>query len=150
MEWVSPASAPMFERVFHLGRRGARLSIEHMFYGEGRGRMATSSSVRFLAPGEAARRSTRRNATSHPRLGSPQAHPARQVAPGNIARVTSCVAVRPAVAAPRLLALKVAAVSLLAVVGGVASVVQFAAAVQPDPAYEYVAGDPGWAHVDNP
>ncbi|HJE52163.1 MAG TPA: hypothetical protein K8V15_09375 [Tessaracoccus flavescens] len=46
------------------------------------------------------------------------------------------------------LQVKVAAVALLAVVGAGVSVQQFAAMTQPDPAVTYVAGDPGWAHVN--
>ena len=50
----------------------------------------------------------------------------------------------------RLLAVKVAAVGLLAAVGVAVTAAQFVGTSQPDPAVQYVAGDPAWAHVSQP
>jgi hypothetical protein len=50
----------------------------------------------------------------------------------------------------RLLGVKLAAVGIVAAFGVAVCVPQFAAMTQPDPAREYVAGHPAWAHVDHP
>ncbi len=84
-----------------------------------------------------------------PDLRLPQAHPSRPVAPGRVGRVASCVAVRPQ-PQPRWLAAKVVGLCLLALVGVGVSAGEFASMATPDPAREYVAGHPAWAHVDNP
>lgn len=87
---------------------------------------------------------------ARPAVRLPRAHPARPAAPGAISAVKSCAVGAPEPRSPWL-ALKVAAVSVLAVVGGAVSVAQFVGgATAPDPAVQYVAGDPAWAHVTQP
>ena len=46
--------------------------------------------------------------------------------------------------------MKVAVVGLLAAVGVAVTAAQFVGMSQPDPAVQYVAGDPAWAHVSQP
>ncbi|MFT3887036.1 MAG: hypothetical protein QM713_02575 [Arachnia sp.] len=85
-----------------------------------------------------------------PALGAPVAHPRRRPAPGRTGTVASCVvnpAPRPAALGLRL---KVAAVGIVAAFGVAVCVPQFVAMSHPDPAKEYVAGHPAWAHVDHP
>lgn len=78
------------------------------------------------------------------------AHPPRQIR-GMVRGSVAACSVRRAAPAPRvspLLRLKVFALGLLAVVGGVVGVTGYVQAISPDPAVDYVSGDPGWAHVE--
>lgn len=113
--------------------------------------MTTSSAVRFQVVGTASRRVIAASPGARPALHLPQAHPSRPAAPGRTRVVASCAVGRPAAPRSPWLAAKVAVVSLLAVFGGAVSVTQLVGgAVSPDPAVQYVAGDPGWAHVTQP
>lgn len=113
--------------------------------------MTTQSAVRFQVVGTPGRRVVATSPVARPAVHLPQARPARQAAPGRAAAVASCAVVRPAAARSPWLAVKVAAVSVLAVLGGAVSVTQLVGdAIHPDPAVEYVAGDPGWVHVTHP
>ena len=85
-----------------------------------------------------------------PRLNAPVAHPQRRVAVGRVGQVSSCVAAPAPRPVPRVLRLKVAAVGIVAAFGVAVCIPQFAAMAQPDPAKDYVAGHPAWAHVDHP
>ena len=85
-----------------------------------------------------------------PRFNAPVAHPRRPVAAGRVGQVSSCVAAPAPRPASRVLGLKLAAVGIVAAFGVAVCVPQFAAMTQPDPAKEYVAGHPAWAHVDHP
>lgn len=99
------------------------------------------------------RRSERRDVgevpLSRPVVGAPTAAPTR-------IRVTGRPQHRPVscrVASPRarrnalVMRIKVATIGLLALVGVGASAAEFASWSHPDPAVDYVAGDPAWAHV---
>lgn len=107
-----------------------------------------ANAVQFQVVSTGARRVVKSAHSGRPSLRSPQAHPDRPVAPGRVAVASSCAAVTKPVRPSAWLQVKVAAVALLAVVGAGVSVQQFAAMTQPDPAVTYVAGDPGWAHVN--
>lgn len=111
---------------------------------------STTTSFRVVTTGD--RRRVVTAPAARPDLRLPRVHPARPVAPGRMGAVSSCATSRPAVAAPSglWLRLKVATVGLLALAGVAASASSFVAMTQPDPARGYVAGDPAWAHVDNP
>lgn len=110
--------------------------------------MTTATAARFTVTRAGDRRVVITTAAGRPDLRLPEAHPARRPQPGRTASVASCAAVRPARVSP-LLALKVAAVGALTVLGTVVSVQNLALA-EPDPALGYVAGDPAWAHVTQP
>lgn len=89
--------------------------------------------------------------TASPRTAArtPLARPVRGLTPGHTRTTASCSLVVPA-ARPRVdivTGLKVSLVAVVALVGAVASGVEFASWAEPDPAVEYVAGDPAWAHV---
>ncbi|HHT11812.1 MAG TPA: hypothetical protein GX013_01395 [Propionibacterium sp.] len=113
--------------------------------------MTTSNAVRFQVVGTPRRRVVAVSPGARPDLHLLQAHPARQAAPGRTSAVAACAVSRPAAVQSPWLAAKVAVVSLLAVVGGAVSVTQLiGGAVNPDPSVQYVAGDPGWAHVAQP
>lgn len=109
--------------------------------------MTTASAVRFQVAESGARRVV--VSAGRPDLRSPKAHPARPVSAGRVGSATSCVVDRPEPKASPWLMLKVAAVGLIAVIGGAVSV-QGLVLAEPDPALEYVAGDPAWAHVTLP
>lgn len=106
-----------------------------------------TAAVRYHV-GAPSRRPVTTAPAARPDLRVPLGRPASLPAPGRRASVASC-----AVASPeprqRWLAVKVIAVSLLALAGGAVSVAQLAS-TGPDPAFEYVAGDPAWAHVAQP
>jgi hypothetical protein len=85
-----------------------------------------------------------------PQLKAPVAHPRRPVAAGRVGQVSSCIAAPTPRPVSRLLGVKRAAVGIVAAFGVAVCVPQFAAMTQPDPAREYVAGHPAWAHVDHP
>ncbi|AQP51992.1 hypothetical protein [Tessaracoccus flavescens] len=106
-----------------------------------------TAAVRFQVVDAGARRVVAASPAARPELRLPQAHPVRPLAAGRVAKVASCAAARRAVKPSPLLVLKVAVVGLLALGGAVVSVGQLAADSTPDPAREYVAGDPAWAHV---
>lgn len=95
----------------------------------------TSPGRRLAAPG------------GRPDLGRPLAKPAAAAAPRKGRNAAACLVTVP----PRrqfALGLKVATVALLAVVGLGVSAAEFASWGTPDPAVEYVQGDPAWAHVE--
>lgn len=84
---------------------------------------------------------------SRPPLHGPLARPGAAPSPGSTRRVAACsVQGRPR--RELVLKLKVVLVSVLALAGMGASVAEFATWATPDPAVEYVQGDPAWAHVD--
>lgn len=109
--------------------------------------MAASTAVRFQVVDRGSRRVVTVSPAGRPELDGPVAHPARPASPGRVRPVASCTVVRPR---PRMLALRVAVVGLVAAAGVGASVAQFVQNAQPDPAVGYVAGDPAWAHVTQP
>lgn len=82
-----------------------------------------------------------------PRVQAPPARPAVGVRPGRSRSVAAC-SVAPRPRRQFLLGLKVATVAALAVVGIGASVAEFVSWESPNPAVEYVQGDPAWAHVE--
>lgn len=111
--------------------------------------MTASSAVSYKVVDAGARRVVTVSPARRRELGSPVAHPARPVAPGRVGSVASCSVSRPAAPSPWL-AVKVAVVGALVVAGSVVSAAQFVSNAQPDPATQYVAGDPAWAHVTAP
>lgn len=111
--------------------------------------MTATSTVRFQVVDTGARRLVTVSPAGRPGPGGPQAHPSRAISPGRVGAVASCRVSRPAPVS-RLLAVKVAAVGLLAAVGVAVTASQFVGVSQPDPAVQYVAGDPAWAHVSQP
>lgn len=108
--------------------------------------MAATQAVSFKVVHAGARRVVTVAPAGRPDLAGPLARPARPVAPGRVGTVASCQVARPPMASP-LLALKVALVGILAAVGLTVSAAQFVGMGQVDPATDYVAGDPAWAHV---
>lgn len=86
---------------------------------------------------------------ARPVLGGPEAAPARRrVGRRSDVPAVSCRVVSPeARRAGLVMRLKVVAVGLVALVGVGASAAEFVSWSQPDPAVDYVAGDPAWAHV---
>lgn len=111
--------------------------------------MATTSAVRFEVVEKGARRVVTVAPHARPDLRLIEAHPPRPASPGRIQRASSCAVERPAGRASGWLAVKVAAVAVLATVGAVVSG-QSLVAAEPNPAAEYVAGHPAWAHVTAP
>lgn len=109
----------------------------------------TTNAVSFKVAQSGTRRVVVTAPAGRPDLHVPSAHPRRPVAPGRVGAAASCSVSRPAAKASPLLALKVAAVGALAVLGTVVSW-QNLTPVEPDPALEYVAGHPAWAHVSQP
>lgn len=107
-----------------------------------------ANAVQFQIASTGARRIVGTSPVVRPQLRSPQAHPDRQFAAGRSAAAVSCVGVTRPVERSPWLTLKVVAVGLLAAVGATVSVQQFVAMGEPNPATEYVAGDPAWAHVN--
>lgn len=96
----------------------------------------TSPGRRLAAPG------------GRPNLGRPLAKPVPAALPGKDRNAAACLVT----ARPRrqfALGLKVATVALLAVAGVGVSAAEFATWGTPDPAVEYVQGDPAWAHVED-
>ncbi|MBK7821384.1 MAG: hypothetical protein IPJ61_09990 [Tessaracoccus sp.] len=85
-----------------------------------------------------------------PASKTPVAHPQRSVAAGRVGKASSCVVAPSPQPVQWGLRLKVAAVGVIAVFGVAVCVPQIAAMAHPDPAREYVAGHPAWAHVDHP
>lgn len=92
-----------------------------------------------------------------PARTSPVARPARSGpglpagpvrAVGRTAGVSSCHVISPASRwGVLVLKLKVTAVAVVALVGVGVSAAELSTWTQPDPAVDYVAGDPAWAHV---
>ncbi|GAB3814013.1 hypothetical protein GCM10028820_09410 [Tessaracoccus terricola] len=82
-----------------------------------------------------------------PRVEPPLARPVVGPRPGRGRSVAAC-RVGPRPRGQFLLGLKVATVAVLAVVGIGASVAEFVSWESPNPAVEYVQGDPAWAHVE--
>lgn len=87
---------------------------------------------------------------ARPELGGPSGTRAARssvVRPGSAA-VAACRVVWPEVRrAGVVLRVKVATIALVALVGLGASAAEISSWANPDPAVEYVAGDPAWAHV---
>ncbi len=108
--------------------------------------VATHSEV--VRPG--GRRVAVSSPSRRPELKAPVAHPQRRVTAGRAGRASSCVVAPAPRPVPWALRLKVAAVAVVAMFGVAVCVPQFAAMTHPDPAKEYVAGHPAWAHVDHP
>lgn len=108
--------------------------------------MTAAQAVSFKVVHAGARRVVTVSPAGRPELAGPLARPARPAAPGRVGTVSSCQVARPATASP-LLALKVAFVGILAAVGLTLSAAQFVGMAQVDPATDYVAGDPAWAHL---
>ena len=109
--------------------------------------MAAAVTFRVIDAGE--RRVVAVSPAGRPEVCLPHAHPRREVRPGGVARAASCTVAR----APRVspwMSLKVAAVALLVVAGGVASVSQFISDAAAEQSRGYVAGDPAWSHVTQP
>ncbi|MFV0428469.1 MAG: hypothetical protein ACK5KO_03430 [Arachnia sp.] len=80
----------------------------------------------------------------------PIAHPRRGSRSGASVRPVACACVaaqRPGTIWSRV---KVALAAGLMVAGAVAAIPGLAEWHEPDPAVDYVAGDPGWAHVQHP
>ena len=111
--------------------------------------MATTSAVRFEIVEKGARRVVTAAPPARPDLHLPEAHPARPVAPGRSQRAASCAVERPSARPSAWLAVKVAAVAALAILGTAVSG-QSLVLAEPNPAAEYVAGHPAWAHVTAP
>lgn len=86
---------------------------------------------------------------ARPVLGGPGAAPSRRRTEGRLdVSAASCRVASPgARRAGLVLKLKVIAVGLVALVGVGASAAEFVSWSQPDPAVDFVAGDPAWAHV---
>lgn len=76
----------------------------------------------------------------------PMARPVGTPSPGRTRSAVACT-VQPRPSNPLLLRVKVGAVAALALLGLGASAAEFATWTAPDPAVEYVQGDPAWAHV---
>ncbi|MDO5676643.1 MAG: hypothetical protein Q4G35_03935 [Propionibacteriaceae bacterium] len=112
--------------------------------------MTTSNAIQFQVVGTPSRRVVAVSPAVRPELRLPQAHPARVPAPGRIGSVASCAVSRPQARSPWMIA-KVVVVGVLAIVGGAVSTAQLVGdVISPDPSFEYVAGDPAWAHVTQP
>lgn len=77
-----------------------------------------------------------------------RAHPRRQVRGVVRGGVAACEVARPRVALDAWGRVKIAAISLLAVVGGVVGVSGYIAAISPEPAIEQQAAEGVWAHVE--
>ena len=83
---------------------------------------------------------------------APLARPALAPRPGRLrGGVSSCRVAPPqpvVVAGQWGLRLKLVAVATLTLLGSAVAVGSFVEQAQPDPLTEYVAGDPGWSHVN--
>ncbi|NHB85900.1 hypothetical protein G7085_18785 [Tessaracoccus sp. HDW20] len=108
-----------------------------------------AAAVSFQVVDAGSRRVVAVSPAGRPDLHLPQARPARGVRPGCVSRAAACSVERRAKGSA-LMCLKVAAVALLTVVGGVVSVSQFVADAAAGQSTGYVAGDPAWAHVTQP
>jgi len=114
-----------------------------------KGVVVMTAAVSFRVVDAGARRVVAVSPAGRPELRLAQAHPGRGVRPGCVSRASSCSVDRRGRGSV-LLSLKVAAVALLAVAGGVVSVSQLVADAVAEPSGGYVAGDPAWAHVTQP
>lgn len=109
---------------------------------------ARSSARTTVRTGAGVRTSTRTSPTARPLRGGPTTSPVAPRVVGRTAATSSCRVVSPAGRREALvLKLKVAAVAVVALVGVGVSTAEFASWAEPDPAVDYVAGDPAWAHV---
>ncbi len=91
---------------------------------------------------------TRTSPAARPVRGGPNASPASPRVVGRTAAASSCRVVSPVGGQSALvLKFKVAVVAVVALVGLGMSAAEFSSWTQPDPAVDYVAGDPAWAHV---
>lgn len=108
-----------------------------------------TAAVTFKVVESGQRRVVAVSPATRPELRSPQAHPRRTGHLGGDTVVASCAVTRPA-RPSGWLRLKVAAVAMVAVAGGVVSVAQFVTSAVPEAPQGYVAGDPAWSHVAQP
>lgn len=76
------------------------------------------------------------------------AHPPRRTSVASRGRVTACNVERPAVAVGAWVRLKVAVVSVVAIVGAVVGVAGYVEAVRGEPAVDIVSAEGAWAHVE--
>lgn len=108
---------------------------------------ARSSARTTVRAGDGVRRPV--NApVARPVLGAPVSSPASPRIVGRTAAPSSCRVVSPVGRRDGLvLKLKVAAVAVVALVGVGVSGAEFSSWAQPDPAVDFVAGHPAWAHV---
>ena len=101
-----------------------------------------------VVTGTGARRLRGAAPKARPELGGPSATPLVRSATRRPATAASCRVVSPtARRAGMLMKLKVSVVAVVALVGVGVSTAEFASWSQVDPAVEFVAGDPAWAHV---
>ena len=85
---------------------------------------------------------------ARPEFGGPTATPLARATTRRSAGVAACRVTSPtARRASLLLKLKVGVVAAVALVGVGVSTAEFATWTHADPAVEFVAGDPAWAHV---
>lgn len=163
LEWHMCQEATRFEQLFQSSAFWGTVLIEHTFghrglrdHGDWRVTMTATHAGAAGIPGRSARRTRSGVRRAHgaaplarPVLGAPLATAAVRRVPRNPTRnVASCRVVSSSARREALvLKLKVVAVSLVALVGVGASAAEFASWSQPDPAVDYVAGDPAWAHV---
>ena len=86
--------------------------------------------------------------SARPRVARSTTSPVFSRPAGRTAAASSCRVVIPAARRDALaLRLKVAAVAVVALVGMGVSGAEFSSWADPDPAVDFVAGDPAWAHV---
>lgn len=101
-----------------------------------------------VRPGADVRTRSRTAPISRPVLGAPGSSQASPRVVGRTATASSCRVASPVV--PRdglVLKLKVAAIAAIALVAVGVSGAEFSSWSQPNPAADFVAGDPAWAHV---
>lgn len=120
-------------RMAGVAEKESRMSI--VVAAPGTRTVPTTPTRRRTAPG------------GRPALGRPVARSTVGLTPGSGRSAAAC-RVEGRTRPQFLLGLKVATVALLAVVGLGASAAEFATWGSPDPAVEYVQGDPAWAHVE--
>ncbi|MDO5735917.1 MAG: hypothetical protein Q4P15_05535 [Propionibacteriaceae bacterium] len=112
---------------------------------EGTVRTATRTTV---TTGKGVRRPRGAAPVARPQLGGPHASPSPRPAVRRSASPVACRVTSPAAQPVGLvLRFKVVAVALVALVGVGVCTAEFASWSQVDPAVEYVAGHPAWAHV---
>lgn len=94
------------------------------------------------------RTTVRTSPRARPVPGGPTTSTAAKLVPRRSEAVASCRIISPpARRTGVVLWLKVSAVALVALVGMAVSAAEFASWTEVDPALDYVAGDPAWAHV---
>lgn len=109
---------------------------------------ARTSARTTVRNGTGVRTSVRTSPRARPVPGGPTATPAAQLVPRRSDAVASCRVMSPAARRTGVvLRLKVSVVALVALVGIAVSAAEFSSWTEVDPALDYVAGDPAWAHV---